>query len=93
MDGQVTGPFLRETRPGNSFAVPVAMTLSAGSPAKASCPTCHSSDVKVALDTVNAVYYLCSSCRHAWSARKPVGNKMRSAARRVPIEPDASTAD
>jgi len=69
--------------PGNTLALGVAMTLAAGSPAKASCPTCHSSDVKVALDTVNAVYYLCSSCRHAWSARKPVGSKMRPADRRV----------
>jgi transposase-like protein len=83
MGGQVTGPFLRGMGLGNALALAVAMPLAAGSHAKASCPTCHSSDVKVALDTVNAVYYLCSSCRHAWSARKPVGSTMKPADRHV----------
>lgn len=47
------------------------MALAAGSPANDRCPKCRSTDVKVALDTARAVYYLCSVCRHAWSKPKP----------------------
>jgi hypothetical protein len=47
------------------------MALAAGSPANDRCPKCRSIDVKVALDTKTAVYYLCSICRHAWSTLKP----------------------
>jgi hypothetical protein len=47
------------------------MALAAGSPANDRCPKCRSLDVKVALDTEKAVYYLCSMCRHAWSKPKP----------------------
>ena len=64
-------PVRRDPGQAPPLLYPATMTLTAGSPAKAHCPKCHSSNVKVALDTAKAVYYLCPSCCHAWSMQTP----------------------
>ena len=54
------------------------MTLAEGSKADLPCPRCRSSLVKVALNTADATYYLCSQCAHAWAIPRPKPEPARS---------------
>ena len=35
------------------------------------CPECSSTDVRVTLRVVWAVYYRCEACEHLWAVQKP----------------------
>jgi len=60
---------MRSRRGGMSIAFGQAgdSLSTAGSPARVPCPTCRSSDVKIALNAGDVTYFVCLACHHGWA--------------------------